>query len=615
MRLGLRLKLFLFVPVVALLPWLGYQTYVKLDVFVVEAQAESMRVLAETLRAELDALPPSRARASRGLAVEPFAEPSVIDGFMDDWPAINPVLSDERLSLYLGQYDQMVTLVAEIRDPTRFYREPLFGRAEAVPFDAVRIRQLSDLQSQLTLATEAPGGFSVAIETEASVWAPARVMAHWWEIAGGYRLEWRMPVRFFTQGFTELTVVDHNWASPVREVYRFRVEPLDPGTMQLARRLAGDTRQLMVVDAERRLVAKTAALPELPGLMPSDIELGNRSSADFLTRVIPVRSERGETYQVVVRSPRSSVIGGAQQALVTLGWQTLGVLAALVVGLSVFSGRLAERIGRLRRELKSYLDVRGRLQPVPRLSGTEASDEVGDLARDIGTVLADLNRYTAFLERIPRTLKHELSNPMSAIQTSLELLAEETDPVQIARLRATAERGIQKLESTLAQVTEAASLEEALRDDGQAPFDLVGLTEQALDSMRLSAPDRRWELDAPMKTLWVLGNDLRFEQLLDKVFDNARDFTPIGGRVQVSIRDQITSVSVAIENEGPALTEQALADAFQLFSGTRNDASGQHLGLGLYVVRLIAESMGATVSLTNTAQGVSVLITGLRVPG
>jgi signal transduction histidine kinase len=51
-----------------------------------------------------------------------------------------------------------------------------------------------------------------------------------------------------------------------------------------------------------------------------------------------------------------------------------------------------------------------------------------------------------------------------------------------------------------------------------------------------------------------------------------------------------------------------------MFAGTRNDSTGSHLGLGLYVVRLIAESMGAKVSIENTERGVRVEVIGLRVP-
>ena len=56
MKFSLRIKLFLFVPVFALVPWLGYQTFQKLQYFATEAQSEALRVLAESLKPELDIL-------------------------------------------------------------------------------------------------------------------------------------------------------------------------------------------------------------------------------------------------------------------------------------------------------------------------------------------------------------------------------------------------------------------------------------------------------------------------------------------------------------------------------------------------------------------------------
>ena len=200
------------------------------------------------------------------------------------------------------------------------------------------------------------------------------------------------------------------------------------------------------------------------------------------------------------------------------------------------------------------------------------------------------------------------------MQTSLELLSDEKDPEQQVRLRATAERGIQKLESTLTKVTEAASLEEALRDEDQHGFDVARVTRDAIVSIQRIVPERQWQIDIPVESVVILGNDLRFEQMLDKLLDNAKDYTPSGGLITVGIRDHIDTVSLWVQNEGPSLKVQDGVDAFQMFSGTRNDSTGSHLGLGLYVVRLIAESMGGQVSIRNVDQGVRTEVTGLRVP-
>ena len=616
MKLSLRIKLFLFVPVFALVPWLGYQTFHKLQYFATEAQSEALRVLAQSIKPELDLLARSDKLPGLRLIPEPMRSVPFLDGFFDEWTDAPDALNDDRIRLKIGQFDDRLAFALEVRDLTRFYREPLFGRSEAVPFDAVRLR-LTDRSSvtDVVMAAEASGAFDAVVSGQSiPLNIDTRVRAYWWEFFGGYRIEWEMPVSQIIGRQVDLIQFDHNWIEPIERKYRFSVEPLNPRLQQLARRLAGDTHQILVIDSDGLVVAKTTAQEGMPSLLASDAwETGAVITGQYMRVNVPINTETG-SYAVLVAAPASEIVGAAQQALVTLAWQTLGVLGLLILGLSVYSGRLAERITRLRRELKSYLDTRGRFSSEPHLTDAQTSDEVGELSRDVQQVLRDLARYTAFLERIPRTLRHELSNPMSAVQTSLELLSDEKDPEQQVRLRATAERGIQKLESTLTKVTEAASLEEALRDEDQHGFDVARVTRDAIVSIQRIVPERQWLLDIPVEPVVILGNDLRFEQMLDKLLDNAKDYTPSGGRITIGIRDHIDTVGLWVQNEGPPLKIQDRVDAFQMFSGTRNDSTGSHLGLGLYIVRLIAESMGAQVSIRNVDQGVRTEVTGLRVP-
>ncbi len=616
MKLSLRIKLFLFVPVFALVPWLGYQTFQKLQDFAAEAQSEALRVLAASLKPELDALIRPPKQSGLRLSPEPMQSAPILDGFFDEYSDAETSLADDQVVLKIGQFDDQIAFALEVRDVTRFYQEPLFGRTEAVPFDAIRLQLTNTSETtEIIFASEASGRFDAKVSsTPLSLTRQPRIKAFWWEFSGGYRLEWILPSDQIVGRQIQLTQVDHNWIEPTERQYRFSVQPFNARVQQLARRLAGETRQIMVMDTDGFVIAKTKAPENMINLLISDVwELDAVVTDQDIRLNIPLSTETGR-YSVLLAAPTSEIVGSAQHALVTLAWQTLGVLGALIFGLSVYSGRLAERITRLRRELKSYLDTRGRFSSEPTLTDAKTSDEVGELSRDVQQVLRDLARYTAFLERIPRTLRHELSNPMSTVQTSLELLSDEQDPEQQARLRATAERGIQKLESTLGKVTEAASLEEALRDEDQRGFNVASVTRDAVESLARTTTDRRFLIDIKDEAIVIVGNDLRFEQMLDKLLDNALDYTPVDGTITVGLRDQINAVSLSVENEGPSLRIQDGVDAFQMFSGTRNDSTGSHLGLGLYIVRLIAESMGAEVAIKNTEHGVRVDVTGLPVP-
>ena len=153
----------------------------------------------------------------------------------------------------------------------------------------------------------------------------------------------------------QLIQLDHNWIEPTERRYQLNIEPLIGRVQQLARRLSGETRQIMVVDSDGLVIAKTPPPEEMPTLLASDAWHSDPMITDQDIRIsVPLTTESGR-YSVLIAAPTSEIVGSAQQALVTLAWQTLGVLGLLIFGLSIYSGRLAERITRLRRELKSFL--------------------------------------------------------------------------------------------------------------------------------------------------------------------------------------------------------------------------------------------------------------------
>ena len=122
-------------------------------------------------------------------------------------------------------------------------------------------------------------------------------------------------------------------------------------------------------------------------------------------------------------------------------------------------------------------------------------------------------------------------------------------------------------------------------------------------------PERQWLLDIG-RACCHFENDLRFEQMLDKLLDNAKDYTPSGGRITIGIRDHIDTVGLWVKTS--LLKIQDGVDAFQMFSGTRNDSTGSHLfgTLCRALDRRIDEGSG----LNSNDKGVRTEVTGLRVP-
>jgi K+-sensing histidine kinase KdpD len=115
----------------------------------------------------------------------------------------------------------------------------------------------------------------------------------------------------------------------------------------------------------------------------------------------------------------------------------------------------------------------------------------------------------------------------------------------------------------------------------------------------LSHPGVNFAYRGTNKPTNALVSDFRIEQLMDKLIDNAVDFhrrdTPI--RVQLDCDSGTLQISVA--NRGPTLTSEVRKSVFDSMVSHRGQENRLHFGLGLYVVRIIAEHHGGAVRALN----------------
>jgi signal transduction histidine kinase len=91
---------------------------------------------------------------------------------------------------------------------------------------------------------------------------------------------------------------------------------------------------------------------------------------------------------------------------------------------------------------------------------------------------------------------------------------------------------------------------------------------------------------------------------LDKLVDNARDFTPTGGEIEVRLKSGPKQLELSVFNEGSSLPDNLASDIFSPFVSVRTGQQEGHLGQGLLIVRLIAEHHGGQVLATNEPGGV-----------
>ena len=288
----------------------------------------------------------------------------------------------------------------------------------------------------------------------------------------------------------------------------------------------------------------------------------------------------------------------------------LGVFLFLSIIILVFASRLTYRVGRLQRETEQATTDEGRLLRDNIRSGTRAADELGSLTRSISAMLQNLGQYTRYLEKLPDTLAHEMHNPLNVVNSSLENLQYSNQDLRDNKYFLRAQNGVQRLRSILTSLTEAASLKEALEQESDQfeRYDLRQLVTSCVEGYQQVYFDRTIRIDALPGTFYTDGVPDRMAQLLDKLVDNAIRFSTVGDIVvQISLAHELISLSVL--NRGPTLPQDIEHRLFDPMVSSAKDAREAHLGLGLYVVRVIAEFHGGTVKAENRPDHSGVVVT------
>jgi two-component system, OmpR family, sensor histidine kinase ChvG len=304
-------------------------------------------------------------------------------------------------------------------------------------------------------------------------------------------------------------------------------------------------------------------------------------------------------------SARNSVITLA--ALETLLLLTAVVFFVGFLSLLFFASRIAFRVKRLQTETGRVIDAQGRFvgQSVPSLSDIRKRDELGELAQSLQAVLGRLRSYNNYLEQMASRLAHELRTPVTVVRSSLDNLRQSpltsNDMVYIER----ADEGIQRLTTLISRMSEAAQLESFLQGTEKEHFDLVCVVSGCVEGYRLGFPQQIFSFESDIKTAPILGSADAVAQLLDKLAQNAVDFSASNEAIRVSVHGGTGIAQLRVENKGTLLPPELNAQLFESMISSRIGANAQagHLGLGLYVVQLIAEFHEAHAKAYNLPDG------------
>lgn len=310
----------------------------------------------------------------------------------------------------------------------------------------------------------------------------------------------------------------------------------------------------------------------------------------------PIRDGNRIVGVLTVAKPNSAIapfIARSERTILRWGFVLLGT--ALAVGL-LAAWWLSRQLGGLRR----YADkvTAGERPTLPRAAG-----EFGDLGRALETMRERLEGKQ-YVERYVHALTHELKAPLAAVRSASELLEAPLPEADRARFAASVREQSERMAQMIDKLLALAAVEHRQRIEDPADIDVATLVDAAVAPFAGRDIAVQVRLDAGVPAARVRGDAFLLRQLLSNLVDNACDFSPPGGAVDVSVTIAADRLRIAVADRGPGIPDYALPRVFErFFSLPRPGGRSRSSGLGLAFAAEVATLHGGDVRLENRDGG------------
>lgn len=262
--------------------------------------------------------------------------------------------------------------------------------------------------------------------------------------------------------------------------------------------------------------------------------------------------------------------------------------------------------------LSAEIDQRDEQDMAP-IDARHLPTEVRSFALAINRLLARVGKSMESQRRFVADAAHELRSPLTALSLQAERLSA-TEMSELARerlgkLRQGIDRGRNLVDQLLAMASAQSSTTTA-----QAPISVHKVYRAVLEDLLPVAEKKQIDLGVDGDDCEIVMNEFDLQTLIKNLADNAVRYTPAGGRIDLRVLHEGETVVLQVRDTGPGIPDaerERVFDAFYRVPGSDEIGSG----LGLSIVRTIANRAGATLELDYTDSASKTgLCVSLRMP-
>jgi signal transduction histidine kinase len=254
--------------------------------------------------------------------------------------------------------------------------------------------------------------------------------------------------------------------------------------------------------------------------------------------------------------------------------------------------------------------MHGQLQYRVPVSG--ANDQFDKLSANINGMLDWIATLLGTVKDSTNALAHDMRTPLS--RHRLELRALTDDPDLPKKTREKIRDAVKRVDGIVEMFDDILSIAKAESRSGTelfAPFNVTETVEDVIEfyASLLEKKDLHLAMDIPAWPVQMIGDKQLVTQAVVNLLDNAAKYTPEGGHIAVSLRQQGDHIIVTVADDGPGIPAELLDKAKERFFRVDESRNTPGTGLGLSLANAVAGLHHGTLVLENNAPGLRVILT------
>lgn len=386
----------------------------------------------------------------------------------------------------------------------------------------------------------------------------------------------------------------------------YRSQGLNGLTRVIGERIrAGNDAEALYLFADSRLRPLAGNLDTWPELVSTEdgwysfVLQSDKKQTNARARVLQLR----EGLVLLVGRDISNLDGLLALAGGALIWGSGLAIALAMAGGIFMSRRVLKRVENVNETTRSIISG----DFTRRVSTRGTSDEFDQLADNLNQMLDRIENLMGDLRHAGDSIAHDLRTPLTRLRQSLESISTEDDVDKMHEGIQSAIEDADHLLSSFSALLRIARLESGGFRLRSGRLRLSELVDDALELYNVVAEQRGIEIFTQLDTdTEITGDrDLVF-QLVVNLLDNAIKYTPDDGSVSLAVVRKGQDIMLSVRDSGPGIPEDQLDKVTRRFYRVDSSRGRPGSGLGLSLVKAVADHHGAKLHLSNVAGGLNV---------